>query len=64
MTTRQPIAPEVAAAILVTGQNEKIDADSTSGPWGNKLVIDTPYSVSVVPQNLIPSRACWSRSIL
>jgi iron complex outermembrane receptor protein len=55
MTTRQRIAPEVAAAILVTGQNEKIDAVSTSGPWGNKLVIDTPYSVSVVPQNLIES---------
>jgi iron complex outermembrane receptor protein len=41
--------------ILVTGQNEKIDAVSTSGPWGNKLVIDTPYSVSVVPQDLIES---------
>ncbi|AXB78343.1 TonB-dependent receptor [Novosphingobium sp. P6W] len=42
-------------AILVLGHNERIDAISTSGPWGNKLVIDTPYSISVVSQDLIES---------
>lgn len=41
--------------ILVTGHNQQIDAISTSGPWGNKLVIDTPYAISVVPQDLIES---------
>jgi len=41
--------------ILVTGHNEKIDAISGSGPWGNKLVIDTPYAISVVSQDLIES---------
>jgi iron complex outermembrane receptor protein len=41
--------------ILVTGHNQQIDATSTSGPWGNKLLIDTPYSVSVVPQDMIES---------
>lgn len=39
--------------ILVTGHNAQIDTISTSGPWGNKMVIDTPYSVSVVSQDLI-----------
>jgi iron complex outermembrane receptor protein len=45
--------PRRGDAIFVLGHNDKIDATSTSGPWGNKLIIDTPYSVSVVSQDLI-----------
>ena len=42
-------------AILVLGHDDKIDARSASGPWGDKLVIDTPYAISVLSQDLIES---------
>lgn len=42
-------------AIVVLGHDDKIDTRSASGPWGDKLVIDTPYAISVLSQDLIES---------
>jgi iron complex outermembrane receptor protein len=39
--------------ILVLGHNEQIDAAASSGPWGAKAIIDTPYSINVTSHQMI-----------
>ncbi|WP_206244305.1 TonB-dependent siderophore receptor [Novosphingobium terrae] len=39
--------------ILVLGHNEQIDAAASTGPWGAKAIIDTPYSINVTSHQMI-----------
>lgn len=41
--------------ILVLGHNEQIDAAASTGPWGARAVIDTPYSINVTSRQMIES---------
>lgn len=39
--------------ILVTGHNQQIDVAASTGPWGGKAIVDTPYSINVTSSDLI-----------
>lgn len=39
--------------IIVTGQHERLDNVASTGPWGARDLVDTPYSVSVMTSEQI-----------